>query len=125
MLSAILSLAAPAILGPAGLAIQGMSPMVASAIGGGLGKLIEGGSTQDVLQGAALGGLGSFLGGKLGGVDSSLAMTPASGFCAYFYWSGFDKTRGNRCWYRCWFGSNAYDEAKRRRRNRNAKRYAY
>ena len=80
MLSAILSLAAPAILGPAGLAIQGMSPMVASAIGGGLGKLIEGGSTQDVLQGAALGGLGSFLGGKLGGVDSSLAMTPASGF---------------------------------------------
>jgi len=63
MLSAILSLAAPAILGPIGVT----SPMIASAIGGGIGKLLEGGSQQDALQAAALGGLGGFLGGKLGG----------------------------------------------------------
>jgi hypothetical protein len=62
MLSAILSLAAPAVLGP-----LGMSPMIASAIGGGLGSLLQGGKTKDVLRGAALGGLGGFLGGKLGG----------------------------------------------------------
>ena len=66
MLSAILSLAAPAILGPAGLALTS-SPMIASAIGGGLGSLLQGGETEDVLRGAALGGLGGFLGGKMGG----------------------------------------------------------
>ena len=66
MLSAILSLAAPAILGPAGLGLS-MSPMVASAIGGGLGSLLQGGETEDVLRGAALGGLGGYLGGKIGG----------------------------------------------------------
>jgi len=80
MLSAILSLAAPAILGPAGLAISGMTPAIASAIGGGLGSLLQGGNTQDVIQGAALGGLGGFLGGKLGGVDPNMAMTPSTGF---------------------------------------------
>ena len=66
MLSAILSLAAPAILGPAGLGLS-ISPMVASAIGGGLGSLLQGGDTEDALRGAALGGLGGFLGGKLSG----------------------------------------------------------
>jgi len=66
MLSAILSLAAPAILGPAGLALTS-SPMIASAIGGGLGSLLQGGKTEDVLRGAALGGLGGYLGGKMGG----------------------------------------------------------
>ena len=63
MLSAILSLAAPAILGPAGLA-TGISPMFASAIGGGLGSLLQGGDTQDILTGAALGGIGSAIGGS-------------------------------------------------------------
>ena len=68
MLSAILSLAAPAILGPAGLAVA--SPMVASAIGGGLGALLQGGKSEDVLRGAALGGLGGYLGGKVGAFDT-------------------------------------------------------
>jgi hypothetical protein len=62
MIGTIFSLAAPAILGP-----LGFSPMVASAIGGGIGSLLQGGDTQDALRGAALGGLGGFLGGKLGG----------------------------------------------------------
>ena len=66
MLSAILSLAAPAILGPAGLSLVA-NPMVASAIGGGLGSLLQGGDTKDVLTGAALGGIGSALGGAMGG----------------------------------------------------------
>ena len=82
MLSTILSLAAPAILGPAGFAISGMSPMMASAIGGGIGSLLEGGSGQDALRSAALGGLGGYLGGKLGGVDPNMAMTPSAGFGA-------------------------------------------
>ena len=59
MLSAILSLAAPAILGPAGLGLS-ISPTIASAIGGGLGSLLQGGDTEDALRGAALGGLGGF-----------------------------------------------------------------
>ena len=76
MLSAILSLAAPAILGPAGLAISGMTPTIASAIGGGLGSLLQGGETEDVLRGAALGGLGGFLGGKMGGTfDTGTGVT--------------------------------------------------
>ena len=82
MLSTILSLAAPAILGPAGFAISGMTPMMASAIGGGLGSLLQGGSGSDALRGAALGGLGGYLGGKFGGVDPNMAMTPASSFGA-------------------------------------------
>lgn len=69
MLSAILSLAAPAILGPAGLGLS-ISPMVASAIGGGLGSLLQGGDTEDALRGAALGGLGGFLGGKMAGAGA-------------------------------------------------------
>jgi len=72
MLSAILSLAAPAIatsvLGPA--SFLAMNPMITSALGGGIGKLLEGGNQQDALQAAALGGLGSFIGGKLGGAGA-------------------------------------------------------
>jgi len=75
MLSAILSLAAPAILGPIGIS----SPMIASAIGGGIGKLLEGGNQQDALQAAALGGLGGFLGGKLGGGSSAFGSDPTVG----------------------------------------------
>ena len=66
MIGTIFSLAAPAILGP-----LGFSPMVASAIGGGIGSLLQGGDTQDALRGAALGGLGGYLGGQLGGGGSS------------------------------------------------------
>ena len=82
MLSTILSLAAPAILGPAGLALTS-NAAIASAIGGGIGSLLQGGSTQDALRGAALGGLGGYLGGQLGGaggasVDPNLAATAAT-----------------------------------------------
>ena len=76
MLSAILSLAAPAILGPAGLSLVA-NPMVASAIGGGLGSLLQGGDTKDVLTGAALGGIGSALGGAMGG-SSAFGANPAN-----------------------------------------------
>ena len=68
-------MAAPALLGPAGLGLS-ISPMVASAIGGGIGSLLQGGSTDDALRGAALGGLGGYLGGQLGGVDPKIAATP-------------------------------------------------
>ncbi len=84
MLSAILSLAAPAILGPAGLALTSNAAL-ASAIGGGIGSLLQGGGTDDVLRGAALGGLGGMLGGQLGGaggasVDPSIAAAKATPF---------------------------------------------
>ena len=84
MLSTIFSLAAPALLGPAGLGLS-ISPMVASAIGGGIGSLLQGGSTDDALRGAALGGLGGYLGGQLGGaggasVDPTIAAAKATPF---------------------------------------------
>ena len=77
MLSAILSLAAPAILGPAGLSLVA-NPMVASAIGGGLGSLLQGGDTQDVLTGAALGGIGSAIGGSSAFGSNPAAPTTAA-----------------------------------------------
>ena len=79
MLSTIFSLAAPALLGPAGLGLS-ISPMVASAIGGGIGSLLQGGSTDDALRGAALGGLGGYLGGQLGGVDPNITANAATPF---------------------------------------------
>ena len=78
MLSAILSLAAPAIFSSIP-ALAAVPAFASSAIGGGLGKLLEGGDTQDVLQGAALGGIGSFLGGKLAG-GSNIAGGTMPGF---------------------------------------------
>ena len=68
MLSAILSLAAPAIFSsvPA-LAALGLPSFATSAIGGGIGSLLQGGDTEDALRGAALGGLGGVLGGKMAG----------------------------------------------------------
>lgn len=71
MLSAILGLAAPAILGPAGLAL-GISPMFASALGSGLGALLEGRKGGEALQAAALGGIGSAL---AGGASTPLGTT--------------------------------------------------
>ena len=78
MLSAILSLAAPAIFSSIP-ALAAVPAFASSAIGGGVGKLLEGGDTQDVLQGAALGGIGSFLGGKLAG-GSNIAGGTMPGF---------------------------------------------
>ena len=75
MLSAILGLAAPAILGTAGFAVPAFA---ATAIGSGLGALLEGRTGSEALQAAALGGLGGYLGGKIGG-SSTIAGDP-SGF---------------------------------------------
>ena len=73
MISALLSMAAPAIagsiFGPA--SFLAANPAFASAIGGGIGSLLEGGTGKDALRGAALGGLGGFLGSKFGGGGSS------------------------------------------------------
>ena len=51
MLSAILSLAAPAIFSsvPA-LAALGLPSFATSAIGGGIGSLLQGGDTEDAVQ---------------------------------------------------------------------------
>ena len=64
MLSAILGLAAPAIFSsvPA-LAAIGLPSFAASAIGSGLGALLEGRKGDEALQAAALGGLGGALAG--------------------------------------------------------------
>ena len=73
MFGTLFSLAAPTIFG------SSMSPMIASAIGGGIGALLDGGKAKDALRGAALGGLGGFLGGKLGGGSSAIGgVNPAS-----------------------------------------------
>ena len=75
MIGTIFSLAAPALF-------PGLSPVIASAIGGGIGSLIQGGDTGDVIRGAGLGALGGYLGGQLGGgganVDPNLAATSAT-----------------------------------------------
>jgi hypothetical protein len=60
----------PAILG---FAAQSLIPttimpaFMAGALGSGIGSLLQGGSGKDALQSAALGGIGSYLGGKIGG----------------------------------------------------------
>jgi len=61
----------PAILG---FAAQSLIPttimpaFMAGALGSGIGSLLQGGSSKDALQSAALGGIGSYLGGKIGGL---------------------------------------------------------
>ena len=66
----------PAILGLAGssLATAGMlgttmasMPFLASALGSGIGSLLQGGDQKDALKAAALGGIGGYLGGQIGG----------------------------------------------------------
>ena len=42
-------------------------PFLASAMGSGIGSLLQGGSNKDALGAAALGGLGGYLGGQMGG----------------------------------------------------------
>jgi len=66
----------PAILGLMGssMATAGMlgttmasMPFLASAMGSGIGSLLQGGDNKQALQAAALGGLGGYLGGQMGG----------------------------------------------------------
>jgi len=63
----------PAILGMAAQALiptTVMPAFVASAIGSGIGSLLQGGSTEDALQAGFLGGIGGAIGGQLGGAGS-------------------------------------------------------
>lgn len=76
MLSAILSLAAPSIF--TALGATAMPGFVASAIGSGLGALLEGRKGGDALQAAALGGLGSALAGGTSKLGDMARMTPAA-----------------------------------------------
>ena len=43
-----------------------MPAFIASAIGGGIGSLLQGGTTDDALQAGLLGGIGGAIGGQLG-----------------------------------------------------------
>ena len=74
MLSAILSLAAPSIF--TALGATAMPGFVASAIGSGLGALLEGRKGEEALQAAALGGLGSALAGGTSNLGDMARATP-------------------------------------------------
>tara|TARA_R100001015_G_C4625144_1_gene183555 strand:- start:857 stop:1867 length:1011 start_codon:yes stop_codon:yes gene_type:complete len=72
----------PAILGYAASAIApsiGMNAILASALGSGIGSLIQGGTTEDALEAAALGGIGAGIGGQLGKADPKVLATPYAG----------------------------------------------
>jgi len=78
----------PAILGLAGssLASAGLlgttlaaSPFIASAIGSGIGSLLQGGTTEDALQAGLLGGIGGAIGGQLGtGTSKAMGGDPSA-----------------------------------------------
>jgi len=74
----------PAILGMAASSLiptTVMPAFMASALGTGIGSLLQGGSAKDALGAAALGGLGGYLGGQFGGGMSgtSDALGPMAG----------------------------------------------
>jgi len=75
----ILSVGATAVLGPAGL---GLSPMVAGAVGSGLSTLVTGGSPEDALKSAAIGGAVGFAAGKLGLAGGETASSAPQGAAA-------------------------------------------
>ena len=76
MLSAILSLAAPSIF--TALGATAVPAFVASAVGSGLGALLEGRKGDEALQAAALGGLGSALAGGTSTLGDMARMTTAT-----------------------------------------------
>jgi len=76
MLSAILSLAAPSIF--TALGATSLPAFAASAIGSGIGALLEGRKGDEALQAAALGGLGSALAGGTSKLGDMARMTPAT-----------------------------------------------
>lgn len=76
MLSAILSLAAPSIF--TALGATSLPAFAASAIGSGIGALLEGRKGDEALQAAALGGLGSALAGGTSKLGDMARMTPAA-----------------------------------------------
>lgn len=76
MLSAILGLAAPSIF--TALGATALPAFAASAIGSGLGALLEGRKGEEALQAAALGGIGSALAGGTSKLGDMARMTPAT-----------------------------------------------
>ena len=71
----------PALLGMAASSLipsTVMPAFMASALGTGIGTLLQGGSGQDALQSAALGGLGGYLGGQMGGGSGAFGGNPAA-----------------------------------------------
>ena len=50
-----------------------MPAFIASAIGSGIGSLLQGGTTDDALQAGLLGGIGGAIGGQLGGAGGDAA----------------------------------------------------
>ena len=72
----------PAILGMAAQALiptTVMPAFVASAIGSGIGSLLQGGSTEDALQAGFLGGIGGAIGGQLGtGTSKAMGGDPSA-----------------------------------------------
>ena len=74
MLPAILGMAAQALI-PTSI----MPAFVASAIGSGIGSLLQGGSTEDALQAGFLGGIGGAIGGQLGtGTSKAMGGDPSA-----------------------------------------------
>jgi len=57
--------------------LTGMAPWMAAAIGSGVGSLMQGGSAEDALKSAAMGGIGAGIGGGFG--DAAGAGTAAGG----------------------------------------------
>jgi hypothetical protein len=56
-----------------------MAPWMAAAIGSGLGSMIQGGSTEDVLKSAAMGGLGAGIGSGFSGGSTAIGgVNPAN-----------------------------------------------
>ena len=53
-------------------------PFLASAMGSGIGSLLQGGSSKDALGAAALGGIGGYLGGQMGGGAGTLPGTSSA-----------------------------------------------
>jgi hypothetical protein len=78
MLPAILGLMGSSLASAGVLGSTMMSmPFLASAMGSGIGSLLQGGDQKDALQAAALGGLGGYLGGSMGG-SSAFGANPTN-----------------------------------------------
>jgi len=73
--------------------LTGMSPMLAAAIGSGVGSLLQGGSGEDALKSAALGGIGAGIGGGFG-AGAEVAATPMTPFGTGASSAGIDGLAG-------------------------------
>jgi hypothetical protein len=59
--------------------LTGMAPWMAAAIGSGVGSLMQGGSAEDALKSAAMGGIGAGIGSGFSGGSSAIGgVNPAN-----------------------------------------------